>query len=36
MTWKERRTVTMLLGVAGALFLALLVVFGLISRLVGS
>ena len=32
MTWKERRTVTMLLGVAGALFLALLVVFGMIYR----
>lgn len=32
MTWKERRTVTILLGVAGALFLALLIVFGMIYR----
>ncbi len=32
MTWKERRTVTMLLSVAGVLFLALLVVFGMIYR----
>lgn len=32
MTWKERRTVTILLSIAGALFLALLVVFGMIYR----
>ena len=32
MTWKERRTVTALLCVAGALFLALLIVFGMIYR----
>ena len=32
MTWKERRTVTILLSVAGALFLALLIVFGMIYR----
>lgn len=32
MTWKERRTVTMLLCVAGGLFLALLIVFGMIYR----
>lgn len=32
MTWKERRTVTILLGIAGALFLALLIVFGMIYR----
>lgn len=32
MTWKERRTVTILLSIAGALFLALLIVFGMIYR----
>ena len=32
MTWKERRNVTILLGIAGALFLALLIVFGMIYR----
>ena len=32
MTWKERRNVTILLCIAGALFLALLVVFGMIYR----
>ena len=32
MTWKERRTVTILLCIAGALFLALLIVFGMIYR----
>ena len=32
MTWKERRTVTILLSIVGALFLALLIVFGMIYR----
>ena len=32
MTWKERRTVTILLCIAGGLFLALLIVFGMIYR----
>lgn len=32
MTWKERRNVTILLSIAGALFLALLIVFGIIYR----
>lgn len=32
MTWKERRTVTLLLCIAGGLFLALLIVFGMIYR----
>ena len=32
MTWKERRNVTILLSIAGALFLALLIVFGMIYR----
>lgn len=32
MTWKERRTITILLSIAGALFLALLIVFGMIYR----
>ena len=32
MTWKERRNVTILLCIAGGLFLALLVVFGMIYR----
>lgn len=32
MTWKERRNVKILLGIAGALFLALLIVFGMIYR----
>lgn len=32
MTWKERRNVTILLCIAGALFLALLIVFGMIYR----
>ncbi len=32
MTWKERRNVTILLGIAGILFLALLIVFGMIYR----
>ena len=32
MTWKERRTVTILLSIVGVLFLALLIVFGMIYR----
>ena len=32
MTWKERRNVTILLCIAGGLFLALLIVFGIIYR----
>lgn len=32
MTWKERRNVTVLLCIAGGLFLALLIVFGMIYR----
>lgn len=32
MTWKERRNVTILLCIAGALFLALLIVFGILYR----